>query len=255
VDETTDINARSFLLHATLQREKVPSFDASPFNLPAVRNLDQLQFNPRVTFLVGENGSGKSTLLEALAVAAGFNAEGGSKNFRFETRASHSDLHRYVRLSRSHKRPQTGFFLRAESFFNVATEVDRLDKIGAPLIGSYGGKSLHEQSHGESFMALLRIVLVPMASTSWMNPKPLFLPRVRWPRSFACTISSKKDVSSSWLHTRPFSWRSLERRFWASAPTACPSSRTSRLNTTRLPVVFLATRLAWSPSFFRIRNL
>lgn len=153
---------RGFLLHATLLRDRVPSFDAYPFNLPAIRTLETLPLHRAVTFIVGENGSGKSTLLEALAVAAGFNAEGGSRNFNFHTRASHSELHRYVRLARSQKRPRTGFFLRAESYFNVATEIERLDAIpplgpdDTPLIEAYGGKSLHEQSHGESFIALLK---------------------------------------------------------------------------------------------------
>lgn len=151
--------SRGFLLSATLLRDNVPSFAAYPFNLPAVRTLSTLTFHRSVTFLIGENGTGKSTLLEALAVAAGFNAEGGSRNFRFTTRSSHSELHRCLRLARSHRRPRTGFFLRAESFFNVATEIERLDAIEttAPPIGdSYGGRSLHEQSHGESFMALLK---------------------------------------------------------------------------------------------------
>lgn len=140
-----------------LKRGEVPSFDSYPFSLPAVRHLDVLKLHPAVTFLVGENGSGKSTLLEAIAVAAGFNAEGGSRNFRFETRASHSALHEYLLLDNSLRRPKDGYFLRAESFYNVATEIERLDAegIGPRLIDSYGGVSLHEQSHGEAFMALL----------------------------------------------------------------------------------------------------
>ena len=111
-----------------------------------------------MTFFVGENGSGKSTLLEALAVSLGFNAEGGTKNFRFDTRASHSALHQYLRVSKGLKRPRDGYFLRAESFFNVATEIERLDDepaYGPPIIDSYGARSLHEQSHGESFLAVL----------------------------------------------------------------------------------------------------
>ena len=147
---------RGFLLHAKLLRDRVPAFDAYPFNLPAVRTLETLPLHRSVTFIVGENGSGKSTLLEALAVAAGFNAEGGSRNFNFHTHASHSDLHRYLRLARSQRRPRTGFFLRAESYFNVATEIERLDAIDPGLLQAYGGKSLHEQSHGESFIALLK---------------------------------------------------------------------------------------------------
>ncbi len=114
--------------------------------------------HPKVTFFVGENGSGKSTLLEAIAVANGFNPEGGSKNFGFSTRESHSILEQYIRCSRGIKKPKGGYFLRAESFFNVATEIEVLDRepsYGPPIIDSYGGKSLHEQSHGESFFALL----------------------------------------------------------------------------------------------------
>ncbi|TMG81424.1 MAG: AAA family ATPase, partial [Betaproteobacteria bacterium] len=93
----------------------------------------------------------------AIAVAAGFNPEGGTKNFRFGTRISHSPLHEYLRLVKGIRRPKDGFFLRAESFFNVATEIERLDSEGGGprVIDSYGGKSLHEQSHGESFMALM----------------------------------------------------------------------------------------------------
>jgi len=147
-----------FLRSIRLVREDVPSFDDYPFSLPAVRELFELSFHPSVTYFVGENGSGKSTLLEAIAITAGFNAEGGSRNFAFSTRASHSDLHRYLRLSRGYKRPRDGYFLRAESFYNVASEIDRLDEdpLGGPPIKSYyGGHSLHAQSHGESFMALL----------------------------------------------------------------------------------------------------
>jgi len=102
----------------------VPSFDRYPFALPAVYHLDVLQLHPQVTFFVGENGSGKSTLLEAIAVVWGFNPEGGTKNFRFGTRASHSELERYLRLSKGVPAPRDGFFLRAESFFNVATEIE-----------------------------------------------------------------------------------------------------------------------------------
>jgi predicted ATPase len=145
-----------YVSRISLQRDKVESFDRYPFCLPAVRALEQIDLHPKVTFFVGENGSGKSTLLEALAVSLGFNAEGGSKNFRFGTRQSHSELHEYLRVAKGIRRPSDGFFLRAESFFNVATEIERLDEDGGPgLIGAYGGRSLHEQSHGESFLALI----------------------------------------------------------------------------------------------------
>jgi len=152
------IEASHYVLAMSLRRKEVPSFDAYPFSLPAIRHLDTIEFHPRVTFLIGENGSGKSTLLEALAVACGFNAEGGSKNFLFETRSSHSELHRYLRVAKSPRKPRDGYFLRAESYFNVATEIERRDEgpsLGPRIIDSYGGRSLHEQSHGESFMALV----------------------------------------------------------------------------------------------------
>ncbi len=144
--------AKHYLVELRLLREKVPSFDAFPFNLPAVRNLERLVLHPAVTFLVGENGSGKSTLLEAIAVICGFNPEGGTRNFNFATRASHSNLHEFLRPIRGPRRNKDGFFLRAESFFNVATEIENL---GPDLLNSYGGRSLHEQSHGESFLALV----------------------------------------------------------------------------------------------------
>jgi predicted ATPase len=151
------LSAEHYVLAVKLRRETVRSFDEYPFSLPVVRHLDTLELHPAVTFLVGENGSGKSTLLEALAVAWGFNPEGGTRNFRFGTRASHSVLHQHLRLIKSTRRPRDGFFLRAESFFNLATEIERLDAEpgGPPIINSYGYQSLHEQSHGESFFAVM----------------------------------------------------------------------------------------------------
>jgi predicted ATPase len=154
--------AEHYVLAVKLRRDKVGSFEEYPFSLPVVRQLDTLELHPSVTFLVGENGSGKSTLMEAIAVAWGFNPEGGTKNFRFGTRASHSALHEYLRLVKGVKRPRDGFFLRAESYFNVASEIERLDEEPAPpsvnsppIINYYGFRSLHEQSHGESFFALM----------------------------------------------------------------------------------------------------
>ena len=121
--------------------------------LPIVKLLQEMgwfRFNSPVTFFVGENGSGKSTLLEALAVCAGMNAEGGSRNFTFATKRTESGLHEAISLARG-ARERDSFFLRAESFYNVATEIERLE-----IAGSYGGVSLHEQSHGESFLALVQ---------------------------------------------------------------------------------------------------
>jgi predicted ATPase len=149
--------SRNFVLGLTLLRDKVPSFDVYPFAIPSIGALSELRFERPVTFLIGENGSGKSTLLEAIAVAWGLNAEGGSRNFKFSTRVSHSGLNAYLRLTRGPRRALDGYFLRAESYFNVATQIEALDAepLGGPkIIGWYGGKSLHEQSHGESFFAL-----------------------------------------------------------------------------------------------------
>jgi predicted ATPase len=145
-----------YLRAVRLVRDRIRDDKVYPFSIPAIQALDELALDAKVTFLVGENGSGKSTLIEAIAVLAGFNAEGGSKNFRFGTRRSESELHQYMRPVRSPRRQKDGFFLRAESYFNVATEIERLDEEGGgpPLIGAYGGVSLHEQSHGESFLAL-----------------------------------------------------------------------------------------------------
>lgn len=127
------------------------------FSLPVVKNLSIMNINKKVTFFVGENGTGKSTLLEAIAVNCGFNAEGGTKNFNFASKETHSSLYEFLTVIKGVKKPKDGFFLRAESFYNVATEIDRLSEIcpSAYFMNSYGGKSLHNQSHGESFMSLI----------------------------------------------------------------------------------------------------
>lgn len=145
----------SYIRRVELKREAVPSFDIYPFCLPAVRPLTDVELHPNVTFFVGENGMGKSTLLEAIAVAFGFNAEGGTINFNFSTKESHSNLYEYVRLVKGTRKPKDGFFLRAETFYNVASTIEELDigGFGSRIIDSFGGKSLHEQSHGESFFA------------------------------------------------------------------------------------------------------
>lgn len=147
--ESIDISKmQAYLRSVTLLKDRVPTFSDYPFNLPAVSALNDLEFHPKVTYIVGENGMGKSTVLEAIAAALGFNPEGGTKNFNFATKETHSELYQYLRTVRGVRKPRDGFFFRAESYYNVATEIDSLD-----ALGSYGGKSLHHQSHGESFFA------------------------------------------------------------------------------------------------------
>jgi len=146
-----------FIRSVSLLEDTIPDKEEYPFNLPAVKNLTTLEFHPNVTFLVGENGSGKSTLMEAMAIRFGLNAEGGSRNFNFATEASHSPLHNHIRIAKGVKRARDSFFLRAESYYNVASNIDQLDRepsFGPKIIESYGGTSLHEQSHGESFFSL-----------------------------------------------------------------------------------------------------
>jgi predicted ATPase len=119
-------------------------------DLPALRGLERLELDTRVTFLVGENGSGKSTLIEAIAVAAKLNVEGGGKLLKFSTRATHSQLHERLTLERSELPPLNAFFLRAESVFNLATAIEENGYIGARE--DVYDRPLHEQSHGESFL-------------------------------------------------------------------------------------------------------
>jgi len=144
---------------AFIRRVELPSLpdgDARagyPWDLPVVEALNGgLALHPRVTYFVGENGAGKSTLVEAIAVAAGMNPEGGSRNFAHSTRDSHSPLAEALRLVRGIRRPRTDWFLRAESIFTAATYMEELPD---DALAAYGGRSLHEQSHGESFLAIV----------------------------------------------------------------------------------------------------
>ncbi len=140
-----------FLEYIDVLRDYFPLEADYAGKLPAVRAINRLKLHPKVTFFIGENGTGKSTLLEAIAVAEGFNPEGGTRNFNFATRASHADLYKWIRLGRGirGKRRNDGFFMRAESFYNVATEIERLG-----LFDIYG-VSYHAQSHGEAFSSLI----------------------------------------------------------------------------------------------------
>jgi predicted ATPase len=144
------IRAKPYLQRAAIRPDFEFDQESYPFNIPAVRDIGSITFHPNVTFFVGENGSGKSTVLEAIAVALGFGREGGTKNVQFSTADSVSPLHQALRVARGVPKPSDGYFLRAESFFNVATY---MDEVG--YLKGYGDKSLHARSHGESFMAVL----------------------------------------------------------------------------------------------------
>lgn len=129
-----------------------------PYSVPVIQENSNLEFMKPVTIIVGENGIGKSTLIEAIALASGFSPEGGSKNMLVQTANTTSELHKHIKITKGIRRPKDGYFLRSESYFNVASAIEDLDKDplgGPPVTSYYGGQSLHHMSHGESFMALL----------------------------------------------------------------------------------------------------
>ncbi|MEC0126578.1 AAA family ATPase [Paenibacillus pabuli] len=137
-----------YLRSVELLSAKIENPDQYPFHIPAIQSLERLEFNNNITFFVGENGSGKSTLLEGIAHQCGFNTAGGGRNNYFEIDAAESSLGDYLRLSWLPKITK-GFFMRSESFYQFASHVDEMGSIDY-----YGGRSLHEQSHGESFLNL-----------------------------------------------------------------------------------------------------
>jgi predicted ATPase len=144
-----------FIRHAVSTPPEHPN--AYPFAIPAVRDISYLRFTQPVTFLAGENGSGKSTIIQALAVAAGFNAEGGTKNYSFSTQNTTSALSQYVTLVRGPVREKAGYFLRAESFYTTANYAETGTDPGfgpSPLL--FDGKRIHQQSHGEAFLAIIK---------------------------------------------------------------------------------------------------
>lgn len=140
----------------TLERDKIESFDKYPFNIEIVKNFHELNLTSPVTFFIGENGIGKSTFVEAIAVSLGLPPEGGTENFRYETKNTVSKLSNYLTISKYNK-AKMKFFLRAESFYNFSTEVERLvtEDDFSTLYNSYGG-NLHECSHGEAFLKLVK---------------------------------------------------------------------------------------------------
>ncbi|GAK08639.1 AAA family ATPase [Geomicrobium sp. JCM 19038] len=139
-----------FLKKISLLRTNISSFNEFPFSIPVIKNLHELNIEKNITFFVGENGSGKSTLLEAIADVCEFNTAGGGRNNNYEVHASKAVLGDYIRLSWLPK-VTNGFFLRAESFYHFASHIDEVDEVG---FRDYGGRSLHYQSHGESFISL-----------------------------------------------------------------------------------------------------
>ncbi len=184
---------RHFLHSLTLDRGAVADWEHHPFSVPAIRSLETLELHPKVTFFVGENGSGKSTLLEAIAEKLGFRIAGGS---RVKSRAKHdyaSPLTQHISMSRTSNRPMDGFFLRAESFYNWATELDELEATPfcGGVLGSYGGKSLHAQSHGESFLNLLTQRIDGHGSRR-RSPMPLSN-NISWPLRTWKTCERKND--------------------------------------------------------------
>lgn len=150
------MDSKLFITRISLDRDKIEDYSLYPFSIPIIKDFDELRLTKPVTFLVGENGVGKSTFIEAIAVAYGLNAEGGSKNFNFSTKSTESILSEYITISRLN-RPKTKFFLRAESFYNVASEIERISEEGGQgkLYNVYGG-DLHKCSHGESFIKLIK---------------------------------------------------------------------------------------------------
>ncbi|CCF15676.1 AAA ATPase [Brevibacillus laterosporus GI-9] len=139
-----------YLRQVRLLTEKYPNRKEYPFSIPALQNLESLSFDKNITFFVGENGSGKSTLLEAIAYQCDFHTAGGGRHNYYEVDASDAPLGEYIQLSWLPK-ITNGFFLRAETFYQFASHIDSINGTG-----SYGGRSLHAQSHGESFLSLFR---------------------------------------------------------------------------------------------------
>ncbi len=150
------VNTNLIISKIELERDKIKSFNEYPFNIEIIKNFKKLEFKKNVTFLVGENGIGKSTFIEAVAIYLDLPSEGGTQNFMFSTNNTSSELYKYLKIRQDNK-PSTKFFLRAESFYNFSSEVQRLaEEDGYPeLYNSYGG-NLHECSHGESFLNLVK---------------------------------------------------------------------------------------------------
>lgn len=159
-----------FIKSVVFDWDKVDN-DSYVKKIEGFRGIDKLKFNKSITFFVGENGSGKSTLLEALAVAHGFNPEGGTKNYDFSTYDNHSELCDAIKIQKSHRKERWGYFLRAESFYNVATQEEEYADEAHP------SEKYHEQSHGESFLALAQKHLQPNSLYFFDEPEAALSPQ------------------------------------------------------------------------------
>lgn len=140
-------------------------------NIEAINGVERLRFDNSITFFVGENGSGKSTLLEAIAISYGFNPEGGTKNYSFSTYDSHSDLCEAMRVVKGYRKAEWGYFLRAESFYNVATQEEEYADLAHP------SEKYHEKSHGESFLAIAQNQLKPNGVYIFDEPEAALSPQ------------------------------------------------------------------------------
>ena len=145
-----NINGKLFVTKIILEKDKIEQFNNYPFNIELIKNFTELNLTSPVTFLIGENGVGKSTFIEGLAIALDLNPEGGTQNFMFSSKDTHSNLHQFIKVNHFQRMCKTKFFLRAESFYNFAFEVDKLG------VSGYGKTSLHSCSHGESFLQLVQ---------------------------------------------------------------------------------------------------
>ena len=159
-----------FIQHISIDWNKIEE-NSYLRKIEAIHNLEELVFEKPITFLVGENGSGKSTLLEAIAVAYGFNPEGGTKNYSFSTYDSHSKLYEAIRVAKGFRKEKWGYFLRAESFYNVATKEEEYADWGHP------SQKYHEKSHGESFLALAQNQLRPNGLYLFDEPEAALSPQ------------------------------------------------------------------------------
>ena len=159
-----------FIQHISIDWNKIEE-NSYLRKIEAIHNLEKLVFEKPITFLVGENGSGKSTLLEAIAVAYGFNPEGGTKNYSFSTYDSHSKLYEAIRVAKGFRKAKWGYFLRAESFYNVATKEEEYADWGHP------SQKYHEKSHGESFLALAQNQLRPNGLYLFDEPEAALSPQ------------------------------------------------------------------------------